>query len=57
MWGMYVCMRSGHLEGRGVKCPEAGVTGGNKLPNMGAENPVHTLWKSILLSHLLSFNF
>lgn len=54
---MYVCMRSGPLEGRGVKCPEAGVTGGNKLPNMGAENPVHTLWKSILLSHLLSFNF
>lgn len=36
-------MSTGSLEARGVKCPGAGVTGGNKLPNMASENPAHTL--------------
>lgn len=36
-------MSTGSLEARDVKCPGAGVTGGNNLPNMGSENPAHTL--------------
>lgn len=58
----YVRMCAGPLEGRGVECPEAGVTGGNKLPNVGAENSLsleeHTAEPSLKLSFLKqTFNF